>query len=63
MLRMVRKDLLNQRVVTMTSWGYGSGGFTLEVQHFGEGLGGGFEVKAFSWGVVVNGDEAAKAVL
>jgi hypothetical protein len=34
------------------------------VQQFGaEGLGGGFEVKAFSRGVIVDGDEAAEAML
>ena len=37
------------------------GGFTLEVQHLGEGLGGGPEVKAFARGVVVGGDESAEA--
>src|SRR5689334_12881799 len=37
------------------------GGFTLEVQHLGKGLGWGPEVKAFARGVVVGGDELAEA--
>src|SRR5215210_7717545 len=39
------------------------GGFTLEVQHFAESLGGGFEVKAFSWSVVIDGDEMTEAAV
>src|ERR1700722_7050278 len=39
------------------------GGFTLEVQRFGEGLGGGFEVKKFSRGVIVGGHEMAEAAI
>src|SRR5262245_6847774 len=37
------------------------GGFTFEVQHFGEGLGRGPEVKAFSWSVVVGANEGVEA--
>ena len=37
------------------------GGFTFEVQHLGESLGRGFEVKAFSRSVVVGGDEGVES--
>jgi len=37
------------------------GGFTLEVQQLSKGLGGRAEVKAFARGVVVSGNETAKA--
>src|SRR4051794_6702442 len=36
------------------------GGFTFEVQHFGEGLGRGLEVKAFPRGVVIGADQGLK---
>jgi hypothetical protein len=39
------------------------GEFTFEVQHFGEGLCGCPEVKAFAWRAVVGGDERAKALV
>src|SRR5262245_13378303 len=39
------------------------GGFTFEVQHFGEGLCRGPEVKAFSRGVVVSADECIEAAV
>jgi len=44
-----------------SSWRKPGGGFTLEVQHFGEGLGRGSEVKAFAGRVVVGGDHLAES--
>src|ERR1044072_9245418 len=37
------------------------GGFTFEVQHFGEGFSRGPEVKALAWGGVVGADERVEA--
>src|SRR4051812_11152606 len=52
--------IAREQQIPLSSLRKQGGGFTLEVQHLGKGLGRGSEVKAFARSVVVGGDKVAE---